>query len=94
MSHPAAPKSLEDLRLFRFERVLNEDPFTHTLILLGHFERNGQDNVQAIIRIERSAIDAVQATQSFQASDGTGISRIKLEENTDIVSGDHPCAYS
>ncbi|KAF9465355.1 scavenger mRNA decapping enzyme [Collybia nuda] len=86
MSHPAAPSSLEDFSNYRFERVLNEDPLTHTLILLGSLpdptRRNGR--VNAIIRIEKTALDSEQADKFF-AIEGL-IKSLVLEESTDIYS--------
>ncbi|KAF6747857.1 mRNA decapping enzyme [Ephemerocybe angulata] len=81
MSHPSSPKDLTDLRQFRFERVLNEDPLTHSLALLGRFEK---DNTQAIIRIEKTALDAASAPHYF-AEDGL-IQKVQLEESTDIYT--------
>ena len=62
----SAPTSLDRLISFDFERVLNEDPATHSLIVLGSFPGvQGPDSpgerVRAIIRIEKTALhrDAV-----------------------------------
>ena len=81
MSHPSAPKDLADLRRFRFERVLNEDPLTHSIALLGTLSKDPK--VQAIIRIEKTALDASDAPRLF-ADDGL-IQKVQLEESTDIV---------
>ncbi|KAJ2913375.1 hypothetical protein MD484_g7044, partial [Candolleomyces efflorescens] len=82
MSHSAAPKDLADLQRFRFERVLNEDPLTHSIALLGKLSKDPE--VQAIIRIEKTALDASVAPRLF-AEDGL-IQRVHLEESTDIYT--------
>lgn len=85
MSRPAAPTSLEDFSKYRFERVLNEDPVTHSLILLGSLpDPNLQDaRVNTIVRIEKTALDLEQA-KDFFAANGL-IKKVKIEERTDIV---------
>ena len=82
MSHITAPISLETLKKFTFDRTLNEDPMTHTLTILGTLPIH-EEIVQAIIRIERTAIQSDRAPRLF-GEDGL-IKRVKLEENTDIV---------
>ncbi|RXW18165.1 hypothetical protein EST38_g7689 [Candolleomyces aberdarensis] len=82
MSHSAAPKDLADLRRFRFERVLNEDPLIHSIALLGTLSEDPE--VQAIIRIEKTALDASDAPRLF-AEDGL-IQSVKLEQSTDIYT--------
>jgi m7GpppX diphosphatase len=86
MSHSAAPKDLADLQRFRFERVLNEDPLTHSIALLGTLAKDPE--VQAIIRIEKTALDASVAPRLF-AEDGL-VQRVHLEESTDIVGIPQP----
>jgi m7GpppX diphosphatase len=85
MSHPAAPASLEDLSKYSFERLLNEDPITHSLILLGSLpdpELQG-GRVNAIIKIEKTALNPEQA-QDFFAHDGL-VKKVAVEGSTDIV---------
>ncbi len=84
MSHPAAPKTLETLRDFKFERILSEDTLTHSIIFLGSLpdpERDGQ--VQAIIRLEKTALDPAQVPSIFHSLGG--IERVQVEQSTDIV---------
>jgi m7GpppX diphosphatase len=84
MSHPATPKSFETLRRFKFERVLNEDPLTHFLVFLGSLPVPGSDdNVQAIIRLEKTALDPSQIPSIFHSL--SGIERVEIEQSTDIV---------
>lgn len=85
MSNPAAPKSLSRLNGFSFDRVLHEDPFTHSIILLGTFPSptDSTDKIQAIVRIEKTALDSENPAQFF--SENGYIQRIELEESTDIV---------
>jgi m7GpppX diphosphatase len=85
---PAAPTSLDKLNEFNFERVINEDPATHSLILLGtlpatHGELEGT-RVKAIIRIEKTALAPDQA-KSFFSGESPLVERVELEESTDIV---------
>lgn len=83
MSHSSSPKNLADLRHFQLERVLNEDPLTHCIALLGSLAKEGQERVQAIIRLEKTALEANNAARYF-SPDGV-IQRVELEESTDIV---------
>jgi len=87
MAHPASPKSIADLRAFLFKRVLNEDPLTHSVTLLGSFPGNDDDSanrVQAIIRIEKTALDLDDAKNFFEP---TGLlDKVQFEEGTDIVT--------
>ncbi|KAF8636040.1 hypothetical protein AX15_000197 [Amanita polypyramis BW_CC] len=91
MSHPASPTSFEALNKFAFERVINEDPITHSLVLLGTLpgpEPNSNptsSRVQAIIRIEKTALDVSTAPLLF-ASDSGLIQRAHLGESTDIYT--------
>ncbi|KAI0077616.1 scavenger mRNA decapping enzyme [Panus rudis PR-1116 ss-1] len=68
------------LKDFVFERVLNEDPVSHSLTLLGTLPRSGSRE-QAIIRVEKTAIteDAIPTLLS-------DLSDVQLIENTDIYS--------
>ncbi|KAF5377947.1 hypothetical protein D9615_006755 [Tricholomella constricta] len=89
MSHPAAPTSLDKLNKFKFKRLINEDPLTHSLILLGSFPvpvdgSTESEDVMAIVRIEKTALDPAQAQHLF-ADDGI-VKRIALEESTDIYT--------
>jgi m7GpppX diphosphatase len=84
MSHSAAPKTLEALRKFKFERVLNENALTHSIIFLGSLpEPEGDNEVQAIIRIEKTALEPSQIPSVFHSL--SGIERVQLEQSTDIV---------
>lgn len=85
MSNPAAPKSLADLEKFTFERVLNEDPLTHSLILLGSFPRPelSDGSVKAVVRIEKTALSPDDGPRFFGAN-GI-IKRVDMEGSTDIV---------
>src|SRR6266576_6448769 len=79
----------ENLNKFIFERVIGEDVFTRSLILLGSLPSpdDHQTRAQAIIRIERTALDASNAP-SFFSSDTNNpglIQRTQLDGNTDIV---------
>ncbi|KAG5638862.1 hypothetical protein H0H81_009415 [Sphagnurus paluster] len=89
MSHPAAPINLEKLNRFRFERVINEDPLTHSLILLGSLPGHSEvssdgEHVAAIVKIERTALDPENASDFF--SDKGLVKRVALEESTDIYT--------
>lgn len=84
MSHPAAPKTLETLRKFKFERILNEDTLTHTIIFLGSLpEPEGEADVQAIVRIEKTVLDPAQIPSIFHSL--SGVDKVQLEGSTDIV---------
>jgi len=85
MSHPAAPKTLEALRDFKFERILNEDTLTHSIIFLGSLPApEGDGQVQAIIRIEKTVLDSAQIPSIFHSLGG--IERVELEQSTDIYT--------
>jgi len=89
MSHPAAPTSVDKLIKFNFERVINEDPVTHSLILLGTFpvvldQGDLGERARAIIRIEKTALAPDQAKSFFAGGDAL-VKRVVLEESTDIV---------
>jgi m7GpppX diphosphatase len=79
MAHPSAPQTLEDLNAFEFQKVLNEDPLSHSLTILGSL-----GGAQAIVRIEKAALDAASAP-SFFRKDGNLIQRAELVQSTDIV---------
>ncbi|PPQ71038.1 hypothetical protein CVT24_011919 [Panaeolus cyanescens] len=85
MSHPASPKSLEQLNGFTFEKIINEDPATHSLTLLGSFpDARGQNQITAIVRIEKTALNASDAVRLF--GENGMIKRAVLEESTDIYT--------
>jgi len=90
MSHPAAPTTLDGLKNFRFERVINEDPTTHSLILLGTLPCPTQNDspegerVAAIVKVEKTALDAEHAKHFF--SDTGLVKRVALEGSTDIYT--------
>ena len=79
MAHPSAPQNLDDLKAFTFERVLNEDPVSHSLTILGSLGSS-----QAIIRIEKAALDAATAPKLLSKEGGL-VQRADLEQSTDIV---------
>ncbi|KAI0827016.1 scavenger mRNA decapping enzyme [Trametes gibbosa] len=71
------------LKEFHFERVLNEDPITHALTLLGTLPvRGSSEHAQAIIRVEKTAFTADHAEQLFPAM----LKDTKLIEGTDIYT--------
>ncbi|KAJ3571522.1 hypothetical protein NP233_g3702 [Leucocoprinus birnbaumii] len=85
MSHSAAPKTLEALRNFKFERILNEDSLTHSIIFLGSLpEPEGDGEVHAIIRLEKTALDPNQIPSIFHSLGG--VEKIELEQSTDIYT--------
>jgi m7GpppX diphosphatase len=104
MSHPATPKDLKSLQRFKFERILDEDTLTRSIVFLGYLPDSDEDeDVQAIIRIEKTPLDPVQVPSIFQSL--SGIDKVQLEQSTDIVRvhprserdpsyNDHPCHYS
>lgn len=84
MAHPAPPTSFSALSKFVFERVLNEDPLTHSLIILGTFPSpDVDDQVRAIVRIEKTALKSGDSSNFF--GDNGMIKKVQLEETTDIV---------
>ncbi|KAF8879092.1 scavenger mRNA decapping enzyme [Gymnopilus junonius] len=86
MSHPAAPKSLEALNKFTFEKLLNEDPLTHSLILLGNFPDpdNINDKITAVVRIEKTALHPENGSDFF--GEKGLVKRVELEGSTDIYT--------
>ncbi|TFK44174.1 scavenger mRNA decapping enzyme [Crucibulum laeve] len=93
MAHYAAPKSIDALNSFRFERILNEDLLTHTLIVLGTLLASNGDQstihsgerVPAIIRVEKTALDAAQTSTFFGEKDGL-VKKVEIVESTDIYT--------
>ena len=85
MSNPAAPISLSRLNEFSFIRVLLEDPFTQSIVLLGTFPNptDPTDKIQAIVRIEKTALNSENPARFF--SENGYVQRVELEESTDIV---------
>ncbi|KAG6872369.1 hypothetical protein C0995_010288 [Termitomyces sp. Mi166 len=86
MSHPAAPTNLAKLQNFRFDKVINEDPLTHSLTLLGAFPgpSDAQEPVTAIVRIEKTSL-APDTAENLISADGL-VRRITLEGSTDIYT--------
>lgn len=84
MSQPG-PASLTTLKNFKFKRILNEDPTTHSLALLGTLPgpQIAGEIVQAIVRVEKTVLNSNDASRFF-GEDGL-IVKFKLEESTDIV---------
>lgn len=83
MSHWAAP---ETLRNFKFERILREDSLNHLVVFLGSFpdlEGDGSD-IQAILRLEKTAFNPAQIPSIFNAL--SGIAKVRLEQSTDIYT--------
>lgn len=88
MSHPSSPQSLSALSQFTFEKIINEDPSAHSLILLGTLpDPESGTNVKAIVRIEKTALNADDAPNFF--GENGLINRIQLGLATDIVSPFH-----
>jgi len=79
------PTSLTTLKNFKFERILHEDPTTHSLALLGTLPASqiAGEIVQAIVRVEKTALNSNDASRFF-GEDGL-IIKFRLEESTDIV---------
>ncbi|KAI0353412.1 scavenger mRNA decapping enzyme [Trametes cingulata] len=74
---------LETLRQFQFERVLNEDPVTHALTLLGTLPKEGtSEHAPAIVRVEKTALTADHAEQLLPGL----LKDTKLIEGTDIYT--------
>lgn len=76
------------LKKFSFQRVLDEDPLTHTLILLGTLPNSSEtldseNTVEAIVRVERTTLSAKDAPLFF--GDNGLIKKTALEGSTDIV---------
>lgn len=84
MAHAVSPTSLSALSKFVFDRVLNEDPLTHSLIILGTFPTpDVDDQVRAIVRIEKTALNLGDSSNLF--GENGMIKKVRLEETTDIV---------
>ena len=85
MSNPSAPNTFSALDNFKFDRVINEDPLTHSLTLLGTFPNSSVDGepVPAIVRVEKTALDPTNAPRLL--GDNGLIQRAVMEESTDIV---------
>ena len=85
MAHPSSIASLESLKNFSLERILNEDPFTHALTFLGNVPapNDEETKVKVIIRIEKTALNSEEAP-CFFGHKGL-IKKAELEESTDIV---------
>ncbi|GBE87666.1 scavenger mRNA decapping enzyme [Sparassis latifolia] len=79
------PTDLTSLRYFRHERILNEDPLTHALTLLGTFPQNGEgtgERAPAIVRIEKTPLRAELASELLSDV----LSSARLIESTDIYT--------
>ncbi|KJA16936.1 hypothetical protein HYPSUDRAFT_46852 [Hypholoma sublateritium FD-334 SS-4] len=77
------------LKKFSFQRVLDEDPLTHTLILLGTLPSSSDtldsaNSVEAIVRVERTTLSAKDAPLFF-GNNGL-IKKTALEGSTDIYT--------
>ncbi|OSD07828.1 scavenger mRNA decapping enzyme [Trametes coccinea BRFM310] len=71
------------LKQFRYERVLNEDPITHALTLLGTLPLEGSsEHAPAIVRIEKTALTGDNADQLL----GQELKDARLIEGTDIYT--------
>ncbi|KAI1798380.1 scavenger mRNA decapping enzyme [Ganoderma leucocontextum] len=71
------------LKQFQFERVLNEDPITHALTLLGKLPLAGtSESADAIVRIEKTALSTDSAGDILTKS----LASSKLIEGTDIYT--------
>jgi hypothetical protein len=88
MSHLPSLASPEALEKFTFERILNDDPITRALSLLGNIPAPNDEGgrVKAIIRIEKTALNPEDAPRFFGPR-GL-ITKAELEESTDIVCFD------
>lgn len=79
----------EDLNKFTFERIINEDPATHSLALLGTLPLpdDPQTRAQAIVRIEKTALDANKASFYFSSNvdNPSLLQRVQLAGRSDIV---------
>ncbi|KAF9478190.1 mRNA decapping enzyme [Pholiota conissans] len=86
MSNPAAPTSLLALEQFTFERILDEDPLTHSLILLGTFPNPQVSDgvVKAVVRIEKTALSPDDGSRYF-GSNGV-VRKVEVEGSTDIYT--------
>ncbi|KAF8994468.1 HIT-like domain-containing protein [Cyathus striatus] len=85
MSHPSAPKSFSALNTFKFERILNDDPLSHSLIILGTFATSeGNERVQAVVRIEKTALHPSEAPQFF--GENGLIKKVEFGNSTDIYT--------
>ncbi|KAL0958276.1 hypothetical protein HGRIS_000428 [Hohenbuehelia grisea] len=79
--------SLDDLRSFVFEKVLNEDPVAKSITLLGTFQSNAfgsiDDTKTAVVRIEKTALDPEEAKRAFRPATGL-VQKVNLVESNDI----------
>ena len=86
--YPPSMSNLSRLNEFSFIRVLLEDPFTHSIVLLGTFPSPAGET-QAIVRIEKTALNSENPAR-FLSENGY-IQRVELEESTDIVRSHFQC---
>ncbi|EMD31964.1 hypothetical protein CERSUDRAFT_69043 [Gelatoporia subvermispora B] len=75
---------IDTLRSFHFDRLLNEDPITHALTLLGSFPapEGAQGRSPAIVRIEKTALLLERAGELLSQS----LRDARLIESTDIYT--------
>ncbi|KAH9918749.1 scavenger mRNA decapping enzyme [Epithele typhae] len=74
--------SVTAIQRFQLERVLNEDPITHALTLLGQLPIGDSDeSATAIVRIEKTALSGESAGSLL-----SGIPTTRMIESTDIYS--------
>ncbi|KAH9480345.1 m7GpppX diphosphatase [Psilocybe cubensis] len=87
MADPSCPQSLSALNKFAFEKVINEDPSTHSLILLGTLPAGPQEaeaRVRAIARIEKTALSIEDAPRLL--GEKGMVNRAELGGSTDIYT--------
>ncbi|KDQ60309.1 hypothetical protein JAAARDRAFT_67869 [Jaapia argillacea MUCL 33604] len=77
-------KDLESLRKFKLHRILNEDPSTHALTLLGSFDaedKEGSEPTLSILRIEKTPLSAGDADRLVPS-----LANVRFIENNDIYT--------
>ncbi|KAF9525497.1 scavenger mRNA decapping enzyme [Crepidotus variabilis] len=86
MPHSPASWSLESLNEFESENIINEDPVTHSLVLLGSFPDpdKSKARIKAIVRVERTALATSDAGRLFGVD--SLLKRVKIEGSTDIYT--------
>lgn len=77
-------KDINSLRLFTFERILNDDPVAHSLTLLGTIPdiQNPETELQAIIRVEKTSLPAQQGPTLITHF----LKDVQFMENNDIYT--------
>jgi len=86
MMHLGTLTTLENLNTFKFERLINGDPESRFLLILGSFphllDSDGKTPANAIIRIEKTAFNISTASQILG---GSGcIQRAELDKVTEV----------